>query len=86
MYKTILFISCLFLICSAIHVNLNHEAQFYAGKINIQADNGAYRARCFKCGAATIQNMVSIHETNPKKKETIWTVEKVGDLVAFKSD
>jgi hypothetical protein len=30
--------------------------------------------------------MVSIHETNPKKKETIWTVEKVGDLVAFKSD
>ena len=30
--------------------------------------------------------MVSIHETDPTKPQTIWTLEEVGDFVAFLSD
>ncbi len=88
MYKTILFISCLFLICSAMHVNLNHEAaaQFKEGRITIKAGNGAYFGRCSKCGPAIVQDMVSIHETDPTKSSVIWTVEQVGDYFGFKSD
>jgi hypothetical protein len=55
-------------------------------RINIKGDNGKYLARCRDCGKSTESDSAGVHVTDPTLPNAIWTVERRGDQVQFKSD
>lgn len=57
-----------------------------SGQINIQSIERRYLARCNGCGASKYPDSASVHVRNPNLPWAIWTVQAVGDKVAFKAD
>ena len=55
-------------------------------KVTLKGDNGKYLARCRDCGKATESDSAGVHVTDPTLPNAIWTVERRGDQVLFKSD
>ena len=69
------------LTASAIHLNLNHDADvdLPAGSVYLIANNLNYASVCKNCGEATQTDSAAVTTTREA-----WTLEVVGSQVAFK--
>jgi hypothetical protein len=56
------------------------------GRVNLLSDNGKYLARCQDCGNGIFSDSAGVHITDPSLPQAIWTLEIVGNQVAFKAD
>lgn len=66
--------------------DVSSNVKLEAGQVNLLADNGKYLARCQQCGDAKYIDTAGVHITDPSLPWAIWTIEIVGNKVAFKAD
>ena len=87
MIKAGAYLACLIVLVSGLHVKINHEAALDAAVVSLKSDKGTYLTRCTNCGSSgSYPDSASLTETSSAGSASQWTIEVVGNQVAFKAD